>query len=104
MFSFSLEELTLLGLFLVALEIAGVILAIDAILNSRTSQGAIAWALSLVTAPYLALPLYAFFGRRKLEGYEQSRRQRGVTINQATLHLETRLLPFQKKSINGGKK
>ena len=72
MFSFSLEELTLIGLFLAALEITGVIVAVHAILNARTSQGAIAWSLSLVTAPYIALPLYVFFGRRKYEGYQRT--------------------------------
>ena len=65
MFNLTFEELTLIGLFLAALEIAGIFFAVHAILNARTSQGAIAWALSLVTAPYLALPLYAFFGRNK---------------------------------------
>lgn len=63
MFSFSFEELTLIGLFFAILEITGMIVAVHAILNARTSQGAIAWALSLITAPYLALPLYAFFGQ-----------------------------------------
>lgn len=65
MFSLTFEELTLIGVFLAALEITGIFCAVHAILNARTSQGAIAWALSLVTAPYLALPLYAFFGRNK---------------------------------------
>jgi cardiolipin synthase len=97
MFSFSLEELTLIGLFLAVLEITGMIMAVHAVLNARTSQGAIAWALSLVTAPYLALPLYAFFGRRKLEGYEQSQRLDDLTIRQTLLHLKTQCRPCQKK-------
>jgi len=65
MFNLTFEELTVIGVFLAALEIAGIFCAVHAVLNARTSQGAIAWALSLVTAPYLALPLYAFFGLNK---------------------------------------
>ena len=38
-------------------------------MNARTSQGAIAWAISLVTFPWLALALYAIFGRNKFNGY-----------------------------------
>ena len=97
MFSFSLEELTLIGLFLAVLEITGIGLAIHAILNARTSQGAIAWALFLITAPYLALPLYAFFGRRKLEGYVQSCRRDDLSIRQTMLYLEAQCRPFQTK-------
>jgi len=100
MFSFSFEELTLIGLFLAALEIAGVIVAVHAILNTRTSQGAIAWALSLVTAPYLALPLYAFFGRRKHEGSQHPKRCVEISIQEITSRLKTQWLPFHKV-ING---
>jgi cardiolipin synthase len=97
MFSFSFEELTLIGLFFVILEITGMVVAVHAILNARTSQGAIAWALSLVTAPYLSLPLYAFFGQRKHDGYEQSIRRDDLLIQQTTLNLEACWRPFQKK-------
>jgi cardiolipin synthase len=38
-------------------------------MNVRTSQSAIAWAISLVTFPWLALVLYAIFGRNKFNGY-----------------------------------
>lgn len=96
MFSFSFEELTHIGLFLAILELTGVIVAVHAILNARTSQGAIAWALSLIMAPYLALPLYAFFGRRKLKGYVQSCRRAVLSLQQTRQQLETVWLPFQK--------
>jgi len=36
----------------------GVLSAIHAVASVRTPQGAIAWAISLLTFPYLALPLY----------------------------------------------
>ena len=38
-------------------------------MESRTPQGAIAWALGLVTFPYLAVPAYWVFGRSKFHGF-----------------------------------
>ena len=80
MFNLTFEELTLIGLCLAALEITAIVMAVHAILNARTSQGAIAWALSLVTAPYLALPLYAFFGLNKPQSRGQLRRGEATTL------------------------
>src|SRR6266702_6048037 len=60
---------------LVALaHILGAIAACHAILNTRTSQGAIAWAVSLVAMPYLTLVPYLFLGRSKFAGYADARR------------------------------
>jgi cardiolipin synthase len=62
------------GIYIVAIvitlvEILGIAAAIHAVMNTRTSQGAIAWGISLITFPWLALPLYAIFGRSKFKGY-----------------------------------
>lgn len=60
---------------LVALaHILGVIAACHAILYTRTSQGAVAWAVSLVAMPYLTLVPYLFLGRSKFQGYADARR------------------------------
>ncbi|SMG07906.1 cardiolipin synthase [Paraburkholderia susongensis] len=60
---------------LVALaHILGIIAACHAILHTRTSQGAIAWAVSLVAMPYLTLVPYLFLGRSKFAGYADARR------------------------------
>lgn len=48
--------------------------AVHAIFNARSSQGSTAWAISLVTFPVLAFPLYLVFGRRKFHGYVSARR------------------------------
>ena len=50
-------------------ELLGIIAAVHAVMKARTSQGATAWAISLVTFPWLALVLYAIFGRNKFHGY-----------------------------------
>jgi len=52
----------------------GIVFAVHAIMFGRTSQGAIAWALSLIFFPYVAIILYLVFGRRKFHGYIEARR------------------------------
>jgi cardiolipin synthase len=51
------------------MHVLGVLSAIKAIMESRTPQGAIAWALGLVTFPYIAVPAYWVFGRSKFKGF-----------------------------------
>jgi cardiolipin synthase len=58
------SELTIFALVYVFVETFGFFAAIHAVMNAKTSQGAIAWGISLVTFPFLALPLYAVLGRQ----------------------------------------
>ena len=60
-------------LFYVVLELIAIASAIEAIVKTRTAQGAIAWSMGLVMMPMLVLPLYLVFGRRKFRGYRRSR-------------------------------
>ena len=53
--------------------ILAVVSALEAILTSRTSQGAIAWTISLLTFPLLVVPLYLVFGRNRFDGYLEQR-------------------------------
>ncbi|MDZ8051089.1 MAG: phospholipase D-like domain-containing protein [Aulosira sp. ZfuVER01] len=48
--------------------------AAHAVMNVRSSQGAIAWGISLVTFPWLAIPLYWILGRTKFHGYAEALR------------------------------
>ena len=65
-----------IGLAIAAIHLLGLIAAGHAALTARTSQGAIAWAVSLIFVPYLALIPYLIFGRTKFEGYVVARRLR----------------------------
>jgi cardiolipin synthase len=56
-------------------HIVGAISSIQAIMSTRTPQGAIAWAISLNTAPYVAVPAYWVFGRSKFDGYDLLRQR-----------------------------
>ena len=57
------------ALFIAFFHLLGALTSIHAILGVRTSQGAIAWAVSLNTFPYVAVPAYWVFGRSNFEGY-----------------------------------
>jgi cardiolipin synthase len=58
----------------VVFQVLGVVSAVHAVMSTRTSQGAIAWAVSLVTFPYVAVPAYWVLGRSKFQGYVVARR------------------------------
>lgn len=59
----------------IAAEVLGVATAVVALFQVRTSQGAIAWVVSLVAMPFLAVPAYWVFGRRRFKGYVMARRR-----------------------------
>lgn len=64
----------MLSLVIVVAEILGVISAVNAVMTTRTSQGAVAWAVSLVTFPYVAVPAYWVLGRSRFRGYVEAHR------------------------------
>ena len=49
--------------------------ALEAIIKTRTSQGAIAWTISLLSIPFIALTCYLVFGRNKFDGYLDQREE-----------------------------
>lgn len=60
---------------LIGAHVLGAALALRAAATAHTAQGAVAWAMSLVAAPYLALPLYALFGPPRLDRRNRERRE-----------------------------
>ena len=62
----------------------GLICAGFAIWETRTTQGAIAWTIALVGIPYIAVPLYFVFGRRKFRGYVLARREAELETRQTS--------------------
>ncbi len=57
------------------IHISGVVAAAHAVMNSRTSQGTIAWVVSLLILPYVSLWFYLVLGRNKFNGYAEAHRQ-----------------------------
>ena len=62
-----------MAIFLAVCHILGLISSIHAIMSTRTAQGAVAWAVSLNTFPYVAVPAYWVLGRNKFQGYVSAR-------------------------------
>jgi len=60
---------------LIVFRVLGILSAVDAIMSTRTAQGAIAWSIGLVAAPVVAVPAYWIFGRSKFEGYLEARHE-----------------------------
>ena len=60
--------------FAVFAHLLGAASSLDALMSTRTSQGTIAWIVSLSTFPYVAVPAYWVFGRDKFQGYVIARR------------------------------
>ena len=71
-----------LAILFLVLHIAGFISSIDAVMRARTSQGAIAWVISLNTIPIVSLPAYWVLGRTKFQGYVLSRQQDDSELSQ----------------------
>jgi len=64
---------TLIAVALVLVYVMAIVSALEAIMKARTSQGAVAWTISLLTLPYITVPLYLVFGRNKFDGYLEQR-------------------------------
>jgi len=63
------------ALVILVFHVLGFLSSVHAVMSTRTSQGAIAWAVSLNAFPYLAVPAYWVFGRNKFQGYVTARRE-----------------------------
>lgn len=75
--------------------LTGWISAFHAIHRTRTSQGAIAWAMALITLPFLALPLYWVLGRTKYHGYIKARKRGMHSIQKLAEQLQPRIPAVQ---------
>ncbi|UCH48640.1 MAG: cardiolipin synthase [Betaproteobacteria bacterium] len=74
--------------------VAGVVLAVDAIMRVRTAQGAIAWSVSLVTMPFVAVPAYLVLGRSKFRGMTEMLEARQDEIEDAIAEIRSNLDPW----------
>ena len=63
------NNLGLVAAFVALMYVTAGICAVREVMNSRTSQGSVAWLLSLFFLPYLTVPLYFVFGWRSFSDY-----------------------------------
>ena len=63
----------LIASFVILAHTAGALTSLEAIMQTRTPQGAVAWAISLNLFPYGAVPAYWAFGHTEFDKYAQVR-------------------------------
>lgn len=78
-----------------AIQLTGLYCAWRALLYTRTAQGATAWVIALVLQPFVAVPCYAVFGRRKFVGYHQARREGEGRLSGMTQELAAALVDHE---------
>jgi len=78
-------------------HVLGFLSSIDAVMSTRTSQGAIAWAVVLNTFPYVAVPAYWILGRSKFHGYVTARQQGHFEIRGLTEQVKT----YEEQFVSG---
>lgn len=91
----SSNELTILCVVMGAFSLLGIACALQAIMTTRTSQGAIAWVISLLTWSPLAVPAYWVFGRDKFLGYVNARRSSCDTFSSVSEAVTPQVAPYQ---------
>ena len=95
------ELIWILGAAVLLMEIVGMILAVDAVMQGRTPQGTLAWSFALLLLPVVAVPFYLVFGSRRFAGYVKARRKRRGELGQLSAHL-SRVLAPHSANIEGG--
>ena len=80
---------------------AGALTSVEAIMETRTSQGAIAWALSLNLFPYGAVPAYWIFGHTEMQGYVVARRSTSAEFQHVRDELRSSLTERDLRSEIG---
>jgi cardiolipin synthase len=72
----------------------GILSSFHALMSTRTSQGAIAWIVSLNTFPLISVPAYWVFGRNKFQGYVSIRRQVESDFDEEIEQLKKQVAPY----------
>jgi cardiolipin synthase len=92
MFGYDIETSTWYGLgALAAFYLLGIAHILHALMTARTSQGAIAWVVSLIAMPFFAIPLYWLLGRSKFSGYVRARRSNDAKMRRLAADMYERL-------------
>lgn len=84
----------MLTLLVIAFYLLGIFSAVNAVTTARTAQGAVAWAVTLVTFPFVAVPAYWVFGASKFEGFVQAYRANSGDIDSVVEETRDNLAPY----------
>lgn len=92
MFFHDFEVETWLGVTtLAAFYVVGMLHMLHALMHVRTSQGTIAWVISLITVPFLAIPLYWLLGRARFSRNVGGRRKKDERLGRLAESMHRRL-------------
>jgi len=86
--------MTLWAVLAAFLYVAGIVLALEAVMKARTPQGAIAWGVALVSFPFMAVPAYLFLGRNRFEGMVEAYQEHAEDIDRLIRSVIEGLEPF----------
>jgi len=96
MFFPEFEYKTWLGLAgLIAFYVFGILHVLHALMHVRTSQGTIAWVISLLTVPFLAIPMYWLLGRTRFSTNVGGRRENDCELQKLAVGMRDRLREFE---------
>jgi cardiolipin synthase A/B len=87
----------LIGAGIVIAHILGLLHVIHALMTVRTAQGTIAWMVSLVAIPWVAVPVYWIAGRSKFSGYVRARRGEDAELRKLAEDMHQRLRHYEIK-------
>lgn len=68
----TIEILSIYSAISLVVHVLGIANAGHAVINVRSSRGAIAWGISSIAFPWLAIPLYWIFSKTRFRGYREA--------------------------------
>lgn len=83
------------------LYLFGIICSFHALLSVRTPQGTIAWIVTLITIPAIAVPAYLIFGRSKFKGFIFARQSEDAELKSIVDALATKVTAFIRSNVEG---
>ena len=86
--------MTIVSLLVLVVHILGLINAAHAVMNVRLAQSAIAWSISLITFPWLAIPLYWTLGDRRFRAYSAAYQQAYQQYRTQVAQIYRELYPY----------
>ncbi len=82
------------AMLLLIAHLLGIISSFHALMSTRTSQGAIAWIVSLNTIPLVSVPSYWVLGRNKFQGYVTLRQQLALKSEDELGKVRQKMQPY----------
>ena len=87
-------------LWVIILYMVGILHLLHVLMHVRTSQGTVAWAVSLLCVPFVAIPLYWLLGRTRFTRNIGGRREQDEALAKMTVDMEHRLRDLEVEIPN----